>query len=281
MYEILFIVCFALLFTLNYRRERTLLAPASLFTLTWLGGYFCLILGGDFFFPVGLEANAVYLLGAIAFSIGCLWGRIDVRLPIILNMTFTESNPVATRRLLCALLLICVLLLPFYLYRFFTQVGASSTFTYLAEARYLDLERQQSGPQSFDLVNNFSVISFFVCLCIFYMNEGFKQRRWETVLSIFIAIAYNLASGSKQIAITLPLSLFFITAVRTRQIHISSLILMFVFAAPVFIGLMYLVNYQYLSYNFSTFLNELVRSFLGYLSGGMASFQYEIGRAHV
>jgi len=273
MYEIVFAIIFSLLLAVNFKREQSFLAPATLLSFTWLMGYLCLIVGGNFFNPLELEVNIIYFLGALSFSISCILGKINFRLPHVMGISFADSNQIATLKILRFLLAITLLFLPYYLYLYYTQVAAREMFTYLAEARNFDVDRISKGPNSFSIVNNFSNIALFVCMTTFYMNEGFKKRKMDTIISIVVALTYSMASGTKQLVIILPLTLLFLNSIRKGHFRIINLLLTVLLAAPVFIAMMYLVNFHYINYDFPVFISELLRTFYGYWAGGMVSFQ--------
>ncbi len=63
-------VLLAALALIAYRIDRSVIAPAVVFSIIWFVALGMVGLAGDFFAPISTETLGIYVLGAICFAIG-------------------------------------------------------------------------------------------------------------------------------------------------------------------------------------------------------------------
>lgn len=196
---------------------RSILFPPALYCAMWcftLGG---LVLCGPRFLPVSEYACLIYLVGAASFVSGglicvsCWRAGVEKRA--------SRQTPPAARVLLDVILLLLILLYPYFLHLAIELAGTSNPIAMLGYIRTVSLENEAASP--FGPLANLTVLAPLVAFAMAYESDGSFSRRVRLVLSIVVALAYSVLTGTKGGALLL-VAVFFVTQLRMRRIRVKS-----------------------------------------------------------
>lgn len=198
---------------------RSALSPAVLYCGVWsvtLGGLF---VAGTVFLPVSEYVCLIYLVGGVSFALGsgvCL---------SCLSAGAADSprrrTPSAVRITLDFITALLILLFPYFLHLAVTLAGTSNPIVMVQYIRQISVEAEGGSP--FGPVANLTVLAPLVALAMTYESDGSFSRRARAALSIVVALAYSVLTGSKGGAFIL-VTTFFVTQIQARQIKVGTAI---------------------------------------------------------
>ncbi|MEX2162776.1 MAG: O-antigen polymerase [Sulfuricaulis sp.] len=266
------VLALAMLLALNYYWNRSLLAPAALYAAVWCASVAGLMFSGDTLYPVSDQTLFLYLLGAVAFTLGAIFT--DVCIPIVAKRSLANLG---IRRpffyfVLDIVLAVALLGLPMYLKEAAGELDMGNPAYYFATMRQAVVEA--SGQvRTFSVVRNLSIVSLLLAMAMHYENNGTGARRWRAYLAIGIALIYGVAEGTKGNAVVLVVMLLFISWVKTGRINPKQLIVGGTSVLAFFsVGLL-LVNYAYMDtgglVESARFLLPVIQN---YWLGGLVAF---------
>jgi oligosaccharide repeat unit polymerase len=274
----LVLTIFALLglLLIMYIVSRNLLFPPVIFTGVWLISLIGVLLSGGFFYELYGTALLVYLVGAIAFSVGgalVLWlmggnsNHAQIRLPNIYSRR-------AIHRFLDIVLIIFVAGLPLYWREVSSDASDVSTELMLQTIRYNQVEASGSAG-SFSLINQFGGMAQFLALVMFYEADGSRGRRWRAIVAIILAAVYGGMTGTKGNIVYLVLTLYFISAIKERQLRVLPLLGTIGAAVGFFaIGVVF-INMAFESFaGAGAMFTAISEQILTYWLGGVVAFKY-------
>ncbi len=273
----LVLTIFAMLFLLliMYVVSRNLLFPPIIFTGVWLITLVGVLLSGDMFYEVRGMAFLVYLVGAIAFSIGGVLGlhlmqgnsnRAQIRLPD----TYSRR---AIHRFLDIMLIILIAGLPFYWQKVSTVADNVSLDMLLQNIRYKEVEASGEAS-SFSLINNFGVLAQFLALVMFYETDGSRERRWRAIVAVVLAVVFGGMTGTKGNVVTLLLTLYFISAIKGRRLRVLPLLVTIGLAVGAFAVGLSLTNLVFETFaSTADMFSAIGEQILTYWVGGIVAFQ--------
>lgn len=223
------VVLLALLALTLWCIARSALFPPVLYCGIWavtLGGLF---VAGKLFLPVTEYVCLVYLVGAVSFAFGgvvCL---------SCLGAAATEGagwrTPPAARATLDFVLVLLILLFPYFLHLAIAIAGTSNPIVMVQYIRQVSVEGQGGSP--YGSVANLTVLAPLVALAMTYESDGSFARRARAVLSVLVALAYSILTGSKGGALVL-VSIFFVPQIKARRISVKIAVTTFVLFASFF-----------------------------------------------
>jgi oligosaccharide repeat unit polymerase len=137
---------------------------------------------------------------------------------------------------------------------------------------------EQTGGLQFDLVRNAPIVCFVLALVAYLERDGSTWRNARGIMAVALAILYGLATGSKAVLITLPLTLYFISSIRQRQLLVKEGALLFALIVVLFgIGL-FLVNLPHLADDDpAEVLVAVLASFSDYTVSSLFAFDQVLG----
>lgn len=274
----LVLTIFALLglLLIMYIVSRNLLFPPVIFTGAWLISLVGVLLSASFFYELYGTALLVYLVGAVAFSIGGvlgLWlmqGNINNAQSRLSNLPSRR----AIHRFLDMVLIIFLAGLPFYWREISRDASDVSAEWMLQAIRYNQVEASESGG-SFSLINNLGGMAQFLALVMFYEADGSRVRRWRAMVSIVLAAVYGAMTGTKGNIVTLLLTLYFISAIKERRLRVVPLLGTIGAAVVCFaIGVLF-INMAFESFaGAGAMFSAISEQIITYWLGGVVAFKY-------
>ena len=244
-----FVIAFVVLLKLNHIAFGSIMAPPMLFVSMWTVTLATLALCGDLFSPVSVVTLLIYLVGALVFSIGGMLAltmgpKSPRRSPILLSY---ERHHYC-RVVLDFLFVVCLCGLPFFVHRMLDPVGGWANPTALLEVRH-NVVDSTGRTSTFSVVNNLAVLARFVAFGLFFENDGSRARRWRAYLSLLPAIAYGSVAGSKGPALTILLTVAFLTWLRLGRVTFTSAVAIALLCIVCFsVGLL-VINYSYVQFS--------------------------------
>lgn len=256
----------------NHAVSRNFLYPPALFTGVWLLSVIALALSGDTFYPVSAETLLVYFIGALCFSLGGLVIILKGKIKHIKCAYFTPVQQEKIYKVLDVFLVILVVGLPIYLHD--NDVDFSDPLGLAVRRSEINLDQETNASRSFGFIKNLVVLSQIVAMAMHQQNDGTFSRRWRSYLMILIAIIYGASSGTKGNAVTLILTLLFISFIQSRRINFIALGLGLILALSIFsIGLLF-VNLAYESTgSASDTIITIIGAIQNYWLGGLVTFE--------
>jgi oligosaccharide repeat unit polymerase len=264
----------AALLTISLVLSRSLLFPPSLFAAIWLLNLVMLSLLGELFFPVSDTACLVYLVGAVAFTLGGL--------VFLTGSRPTPSKPADQtekgldrkwiRRSLDATLLVLIAGFPYYFQLARQVAGDTSLALLLVTIRSKEVD-SQAGADPFGLIGgNLAVLSLLCAPAIFYESDGTWRWRLRTLISVLLALAYGFLNGSKE-SVLIILVLFFVSWIKTGKLRLRTL----TFSISIVVGLFsagaVVVNFAGVVFESSNaVLRKIGNTVLAYWLGGVVAF---------
>ena len=214
------VVILALLTVFMLRIGRTMLFPPALYCASWLVTLTGVLAADTRLLPISEYVCLIYLVGAIAFSLGGVTSLLlfDSRLKA---PSISGRTPKITRIVLDVSLLLLIALYPYFLSKVQQIAGTTNPLLILAVIRAKTVLTNKN-PLGF--AGNLVVVSGLVANAMVYELDGSWNRRVRTVISVIVALSYNVLTGSKGGALLL-VTLFFLTQVRNRGIKVSAALL--------------------------------------------------------
>jgi oligosaccharide repeat unit polymerase len=264
------------LLLIMYIVSRNLLFPPVIFTGVWLISLVGVLFSGSIFYELYGTALLVYLVGAIAFSVGGVLGfwlmggnsnHAQIRLPNIYSRR-------AIHRFLDIVLIILVAGLPLYWREISSDASDVSTELMLQTIRYNQVEASGSA-RSFSLINNLGGLAQLLALVMFYEADGSRGRRWRAIVAVVLAMVYGGMTGTKGNAVILLLTLYFISAIKGRRLRVLPLLGTIGVAVGVFFAIgVVVVNLVFESYaSAGAMFSAIAEQILTYWLGGIVAFQ--------
>lgn len=211
-------ILLALLALLMWRVARSTLFAPVLYCAIWSVTLGAIAIAGTIFLRVSEYACLVYLVGATSFALGgavCLiYGGAAVA------KSEQWRTPRAARVVLDVILALLVLLFPYFLHLAVTLAGTSNPIAMLGYIRTLTVQ-EQGGGSPFGAIANLTVLAPLVALAMTYESDGSLARRSRSVVSLVVALAYGVLTGSKGGALVLVM-VFFVTQIRAGRIRIRT-----------------------------------------------------------
>lgn len=265
----IFLLMFAALLLINYLKDKTLLAPATLFTAVWIFNYIGLFALGWYLYPISFKTHSIYLIGALSLSAGSAFGNLKLRnVPVKIYRVSNASRHI-THIFLDFMLIILILALPAYISSILNMVNSTGWSDFLYASRNVSVNQADRRP--LDILANLNVLATLVAMAMFYEADASRTRKIKMYISVLIAILYSLLTGSKGIIVTLPLTLMFISFIKSREINLKILFFILTISFTGFIVLLLLVDYQAQYFDISG-LTKAVEGIIGYWVAGLVAF---------
>ena len=255
----------------NYAISRNFLYPPAIFTGGWLLSIIGLVLSGDTFYAVSAETLLVYLVGALAFSMGGLVVFSGSAVNNVKPVSFSPMQITRICRFLDFFLLVALVGFPF----FWAYVFKNADFS---NPNLLNEQRQgqvEASTQIYNPLDNLGAIAQFLAMGMYVNNDGSFSRKWRTYLSILLAIVYGGMTGTKGNIVHLILNLSFISFMRAGRINFVVLGSMFIIAMTLFAAGLLVVNLSYMDLDVFSMdtIALLVKHIQGYWLGGLVAFE--------
>jgi oligosaccharide repeat unit polymerase len=203
-------VILIVLAVVNYRLDKSLFYPSTVWCLVWAADLILLAIAGDFFYPITIDTLGIIVLGAFSFSLGCA-------AVTLAPTTSPPSQPDTMRasKLVTWGILGILLLTPFVLRYFWQLADAGGLGTFFVAIRGATLE--QSDQENMPAGNVMQLA--FILAIIAALEDG----KWRKRIAIALALILNAASGARSIVIWLVLSLICVDWLKTRRIRVKPL----------------------------------------------------------
>ncbi len=216
-------IMLAVLALINLYLAKSLLYPPAAFSAFWSVLLLVLLLSGDMFYPVSIEALTVYYLGAFAFSAGGL-------IMLLAGAGLKPYPPLPEHRrkyinmMLDVGLLVLMLALPLFFYRALAVGDTSSYAMFFYNIRMQSIANyiSQAG-WSFSLLNN--VVPFSILLSLAAILSNDSSRRYHTLAVIFLTFIFQLLTGAKTGATVLILALIGVSWIKTKRLNLKFLLM--------------------------------------------------------
>ncbi|MGH9720012.1 MAG: O-antigen polymerase [Bryobacteraceae bacterium] len=269
---ILIVLLLAALAVMNYRLAHSLLYPPALYATLWSLFLLALFLSGNTFYPISGDTMTVYLVGAVAFSVGGL--LIHKR---GMSSTQTGVNRRFVSMVLNGGLLLLVVALPFY-WEYIQELAAASLspdFWYGVRVESIARSEEWSKKSlSALLLENISAGGILFALGA--VADG-ARTRWQKIrlaLLVTIALAYQLMMAASSAAVFMALAIIGIDAMRRRRLRIKAILVGSLILAVSFSAVAIYLNKGATRSDASLLENvgSLVELFEWYALGGVVSF---------
>lgn len=269
------------LVAVSWVAARDLLFPPVVFAGTWLLTFSAACLSSGIFYNVSELAALVYLVGASAFCVG------GVMLQCLCNdraQQDAHALPAAglprgyTRTALDILLILTIASVPLYWRAVSAGVsvdtaGELALGAMLQAIRRTTVESADAGS-SIGLVGNVVVVAQFVSAAMYYERDGTWGRRLRAVVAVAVALLLGTMTGIKGSAVTIILTLFFISWLKAGKLPLAAAVLSLMLAV-----LMFSVGLVLLNFGQGALANDPLDAagavwvmFLNYWVGGLIAF---------
>src|SRR5262249_55959273 len=214
------LVALALLIWIARLKESSPLFPPVIFAGVWLFTLIGILLWGDAFYPIPDKAYAVYIVGAVSFTLGGILMAQAMGPAEEAGHDDSRGSRLA-RLTLDICLIICAINLPFY-WRLMNEIAASADMgTVFESIRSAELALGEERS-TFGIVRNIAGVSAFTSMGMVYELDGTPARRWRALAAIGLSLAYGTMSGAKMSAVSVLGALAFIHSARAKQIKLST-----------------------------------------------------------
>jgi oligosaccharide repeat unit polymerase len=264
-------VILLLVWVFNYIIGKGVLYPPAVFSGIWSLNILGLLIAGDTFYPIGLETYLLYIIGVVAFSFGGLFVQMHICKPIAENY---RSNPCVNPKIISALLLILLAFFPLYWENSIKGIDITQGAIIFQQIRLKMTELSDQGS-SFSGLKNLAVIAQFVAIVAIFEDNGTWKPRVQSVLAVFIAIAYGFVSGTKGNAVILLIQIFFVLSLKKKRIAWRAMAFTVGIAVIIFAGGLLLVNFAYMDISNSSHSEMfalLAKTVQNYWLGGLVAF---------
>ncbi|MGD0013468.1 MAG: O-antigen polymerase [Bryobacteraceae bacterium] len=233
-------VFLALLAAVNFRVRRSLFYPPALYSAWWAVLLFVLWLSGDIFYPLSLKTLAVYVLGAMAFTLGGLL-RLVSHASDAPACAVSEAHERAANRFLILSALVLIVAFPFYWQRL-QELRAASIYSDFWRA-----VRQQtsSGLPDDNSLGSFKYLlgaASFMAMVAVYQNDGSRRARIRTAVIVAITLLYHLLTAGRLGAMITLFGVLAVSRMRLGRINWKSWCVVAVLFAIVFTAPAVLLN---------------------------------------
>ena len=116
------------------------------------------------------------------------------------------------------ILVVLALGLPFYWQAMTEGLEGIDAASLLVNIRAAQIELSDQS-RSVSLVLNLNVLAQFTAIALFYEADSSFRRRWRAALGVALALVYGAMSGTKGNAVTLLLTLAFVSSIRAQRIQ--------------------------------------------------------------
>ena len=225
----------ALLAAVNFRVRRSLFYPPALYSAWWAVLLLVVFLSGDVFYPLSLKTLAIYILGAMAFTLGGLLRLLSHPSDAPAPPPSETQNRAANRFLILSALVLLVAF-PFYWQRL-QELKAASIFSDFWRA-----VRQQTSmdPSDNDPLGSFKYmlgVATFMAMVAVYQNDGSRRARIRTALVLGITLLYHFLTAARLGAMITLIGVLAVSRIRSGSIHwkswcVGAVLLAIVFAVP-------------------------------------------------
>ena len=228
-------VFLGLLAAVNFRVRRSLFYPPVLYSAWWAILLLVLWLSGDIFYPLSPRTLAVYILGAMAFSLGSLL-RLVSDTSDAPACAVSEAQDRAANRFLLLSALVLLVAFPFYWQRLQGLRAASLYPDFWRAVR----QQTSSGLPDDNALGSFKYLlgaASFMAMVAVYQNDGSRRARIRTAVIVAITLLYHLLTAGRLGAMTTLFGVLVVSRMRSGRIHwkswcIGALLLAIVFTAP-------------------------------------------------
>ncbi len=225
----------ALLAAVNFRVRRSLFYPPALYSAWWAVLLIVLWLSGDVFYPLSLKTLAIYVLGAMAFTLGGLLRLLshpsETPAPAL-----TETQNRAAGRFLILSAVVLVVAFPFYWQRL-QELHAASTYSDFWRGVRQQTSSDVPGDSPLGSFNYLLGVASFMAMVAVYQNDGSRKARIRTGLILAITLLYHLLTAARLGAMTTLFGVLVVSRIRSGRIHwkswcVGAVLLAIVFTVP-------------------------------------------------
>jgi oligosaccharide repeat unit polymerase len=258
----LVLIALFLLTVLNYYLGRSFFYPASIFCAAWTLALFCLLVSGNMFFTLSAETLAIFLCGAVAFSIGSGMGRF-VPVPI------SRAPRREPRGVLTFIVTVFVLAFPFYLLWLFEVIADKPGILFLSSIReYFITVTPAEYTWKFTFFINILTSTFLIALIAWNAKNGHRKR---AIIAAVVAALYSLLTGGRATTIQLVLSMLCIEWLINKKLRFKPLLATAACFALVF-GVMGSLKNTGANDSISEKATAMSKEFVGYIGGPLVAF---------
>ena len=225
----------ALLAAVNFRVRRSLFYPPALYSAWWAVLLIVLWLSGDVFYPLSLKTLAIYVLGAMAFTLGGLLRLLshpsDTPAPALSE---TQNRAAGRFLILCAVVL--VVAFPFYWQRL-QELRAASVYSDFWRAVRQQTSSDMPGDNPLGPFKYLVGAASFMAMVAVYQSDGSRRARIRTALILAITLLYHLLTAARVGAMTTLFGVLAVSRIRSGRIHwkswcVGAVLLAIVFTVP-------------------------------------------------
>jgi len=196
---LLVFIVLLLLAALNLYLGKSIFYPAFVYCATWTLALFCLLVSGNMFFALSSDTLAIFMWGAVAFTLGCAVGQFPKITP--------STQPREPRKIIGICIIVLILAFPFYLQWLMGLVADNPDKLFLSAARDSLVEIAGDADMHTWQYAVFTTLLFLApILAIFAWMER-KGRIKRAVLAVGIAFVYHVLTGARSAMIQLLLAL--------------------------------------------------------------------------
>jgi len=202
---------------LNAYVARSWLYPPAIFAAYWAALLVALAWSDDIFYPVDVETISIFVLGAVAFSVGGLFVLVLTSKTGGANAPPSKCARAGTERVLDAGFGLLVIAFPLYWARL-KELSAASGLTDF----WVGLRHETSVAQGgdFGVFAYLSTFATFLALVAMYKDDGSRRRRARTVALVAVALVYHVLSTSRSGALFLLFALIAVAWMRSGKVRL-------------------------------------------------------------
>lgn len=264
---------FASLTAATSRVSGGLLFPGALFSFVWCLSMLGLLVSGRTLYALSPVAYLVFLVGGVGFVAGSalgMLGRNPIPRPTQWKGDFRRGSP--SDVLLNLSLVALVVFLPTYWSGVLSLFGDLDAESLMQNIRHEAVENSKQGNQ-LGLLGNLPVLAHFVALTCVYQHDGSRISTWRTFIAILLALIFGAMTGTKGNALNLIMSVFFIFALKRRDLPVISFILILALVVAVFALSLFAMNFVFVSFDNATeAVVAIVQTVQNYWLGGFVGF---------
>jgi oligosaccharide repeat unit polymerase len=220
---------------LNRRIGHSLFYPPALFCAWWSVLLLILALSGDAFFDLSFTTLTIYMLGAVAFTVGGAF-RIALHPLVKQSHAISEEQQRAAGRFLLFAAIVLTVAFPFY-WQHLQDLRAASF--------YPDFWRAVRHQTTSGLVDDVGLGIFkyaislgsFMSLIAVYHDNGSRRTRWRAVGIVATALLYHFLTAARIGAMTLLFGILAVSRMRSGSVNwkvwcAGAMLLAIVFTVP-------------------------------------------------
>jgi oligosaccharide repeat unit polymerase len=226
----------ALLAFLNRRIGRSLFYPPALYCAWWSVLLLILSLSGDAFYDLSFTTLTVYMLGAVAFTVGGVF-RIASHPVVEQSQAISETQQRAAGRFLLLAGTLLLLIFPFY-WQHLQDLRAASF--------YADFWRAVRHQTTSGLVDDvgfgvfryaIGLASFVSLIAVSHIDPRSRRTTYRAGALFAVAIVYHFLTAARMGAITLLFGILAVSRMRSGRVNwkalcTCALLLAIVFTVP-------------------------------------------------